>query len=101
MSDVINQLFSHLPLEKITSFSCGHITPEENLQTLVVNKGPDGGDLEFKADKQNNPATVRLYFILYSEYILNIYNIDCSAWPGVTEFYEYSAGRDDRVLPFL
>ena len=70
MSDVVNQLFSHLPLEKISSFSCGHIIPEENLQTLVANKGPDGGDLEFKADKQNNPATVGLYFIpfrMYSE----------------------------------
>jgi len=58
MSDVINQLFSHLPSEKITSFSCGHIIPEENLQTLVVNKGPGGGDLEFKADKQNDPTTI-------------------------------------------
>jgi chromosome transmission fidelity protein 1 len=63
MSDVINQLFSHLPSEKITSFSCGHIIPEDNLQTLVVNKGPSGGDLEFKADKQNDPATVGLYLI--------------------------------------
>lgn len=68
MSDVVNQLFSHLPLEKITSFSCGHIIPEENLQTLVVNKGPDGGDLEFKADKQKNPATVGIYFIFFRMY---------------------------------
>ena len=65
MSDVVGQLFSHLPSEKVTSFSCGHIIPEENLQTLVVNKGPGGGDLEFKADKQNNPATVGLCFILF------------------------------------
>ena len=68
MSDVVNQLFSHLPLEKITSFSCGHIIPEENLQTLVVNKGPDGGDLDFKADKQNNPATVGFYLISFEMY---------------------------------
>ena len=105
MSDFVNQLFSHLPLEKITSFSCGHIIPEENLQTLVVNKGPDGGDLEFKADKQNNPATVGpFYFInfqMYSECVLNFYNTDCSARPGINEFYEHSAGRDDCVLPFL
>jgi len=63
MSDVINQLLSHLPPEKITSFSCGHIIPEDNLQTLVVSKGPGGGDLEFKADKQNDPATVGLLYL--------------------------------------
>jgi chromosome transmission fidelity protein 1 len=74
MSDVVNQLFSHLPMEKMTSFSCGHIIPEENLQTLVVNKGPGGGDLEFKADKQNNPATVGLYFYLISNAFLNVSN---------------------------
>ena len=38
---------------------------------------------------------------MYSEFFVNFYNIDCSARPGVTEFYEHSAGRDDRVLPFL
>jgi hypothetical protein len=101
MSDVVNQLFSHLPLEKFTSFSCGHIIPEENLQTLVVNKGPDGGDLEFKADKQNNPATVGLSYFKCILNVLNFYNTDCSARPGVTKFYEHSAGWDDRVLPFL
>lgn len=68
MSDVINQLFSHLPSEKITSFSCGHIIPEENLQALVVNKGPGGGDLEFKADKQNDPATVRPNFFYFNAF---------------------------------
>ncbi|KAF8908999.1 helicase C-terminal domain-containing protein [Gymnopilus junonius] len=58
ISDFINQLFPRLPDEKITSFSCGHIIPEENLQTLVIGKGPAGGLLEFKADKQGDPATI-------------------------------------------
>jgi chromosome transmission fidelity protein 1 len=58
VSDVINQLFSSLPSEKITCFSCGHIIPEENLQTLVVGKGPTGVELEFKANKQTDPTTV-------------------------------------------
>ncbi|CAA7261430.1 unnamed protein product [Cyclocybe aegerita] len=58
ISDVINQLFLHLPSEKITSFSCGHIIPESNLQALVVGKGPSGGELEFKADKQGDPAII-------------------------------------------
>lgn len=60
MSDVINQLFLHLPLERITTFSCGHIIPEKNLQALVVSKSPRGSDLEYKADKQGNPTVVSL-----------------------------------------
>ncbi|KIM43305.1 hypothetical protein M413DRAFT_18375 [Hebeloma cylindrosporum] len=58
ISDVINQLFSNLPPDKVTSFSCGHIIPDKNLQTLVVGRGPSGGDLEFKAEKQSDPAAI-------------------------------------------
>ncbi|KAJ7857745.1 helicase C-terminal domain-containing protein [Mycena leptocephala] len=58
ISDVINQLFSSLPAEKITSFSCGHIIPESNLQTVVVGKGPRGGELEYKAGKQGDETVI-------------------------------------------
>ncbi|KAH9480540.1 ATP-dependent DNA helicase CHL1 [Psilocybe cubensis] len=58
ISDVINQLFSYLPSEKVTTFSCGHIIPETNLQTLVISKGPTGGELDFRADKQADPTTI-------------------------------------------
>lgn len=58
ISDVIEQLFSHVPPERITTFSCGHIIPEENLQALVVTKSPRGNDVEFKADKQGDPKVV-------------------------------------------
>ncbi|PPR07101.1 hypothetical protein CVT24_010937 [Panaeolus cyanescens] len=58
ISDVVNQLFSHLPPERVTSFSCGHIIPEDNLQTLVIGKGPGGGELQFKAERQNDPAVI-------------------------------------------
>ncbi|KAJ6557257.1 helicase C-terminal domain-containing protein [Mycena vulgaris] len=58
ISDVINQLFSQLPEEKITSFSCGHIIPEANLQTIVVGKGPRGGELEYKAGKQGDETVI-------------------------------------------
>lgn len=58
ISDVINQLFAQLPAEKITSFSCGHIIPESNLQTIVVGKGPRGGELEYKAGKQGDDTVV-------------------------------------------
>lgn len=58
ISDVVNQLFSHLPPTRVTSFSCGHIIPAINLQALVVCKGPRGGDLEFKAAQQGDPAVI-------------------------------------------
>ncbi|KAJ6584730.1 helicase C-terminal domain-containing protein [Mycena capillaripes] len=58
ISDVINQLFTQLPAEKITSFSCGHIIPESNLQTIVVGKGPKGGELEYKAGKQGDETAI-------------------------------------------
>jgi chromosome transmission fidelity protein 1 len=51
-------LFSYVPDERFSSFSCGHIIPEENLQALVVSKGPVGGDLEFKSEKQTDPVAV-------------------------------------------
>ncbi|KAF7365416.1 ATP-dependent DNA helicase CHL1 [Mycena venus] len=58
ISDVINQLFAQLPPAKITSFSCGHIIPESNLQTVVVGKGPRGGELEYKAGKQGDETVI-------------------------------------------
>ncbi|KAK7048171.1 ATP-dependent DNA helicase CHL1 [Favolaschia claudopus] len=57
ISDVINQLFTQLPSEKITSFSCGHIIPESNLLPVVVSKGPRGA-LDYKAGKQEDEAVI-------------------------------------------
>ena len=56
---VINQLFSSVPQERISQFSCGHIIPSSNILGLAVTKGPSGVELEFKADKQKDPAAVR------------------------------------------
>ena len=58
MSDVINQLFSGLPRERLATFSCGHIIPEANLQTLVLRKGPRGGELQFKFQQRGDDSLV-------------------------------------------
>lgn len=58
MSDIVNQLFSSLPPEKLVTFSCGHIIPPENLKALVVRKGSRGGDLQFKYEQRNDQALV-------------------------------------------
>ncbi|RDX47561.1 DNA repair helicase [Lentinus brumalis] len=58
MSDVVNQLFSGLPKERLVTFSCGHIIPESNLQTLVMRKGPRGGELQFKFQQRGDDAVL-------------------------------------------
>ncbi|KAJ3847929.1 helicase C-terminal domain-containing protein [Lentinula lateritia] len=58
ISDVQNQLFSHLPLERITRFSCGHIVPPENVLTVAVTKGPSGRELDLRAGKQGDSSTL-------------------------------------------
>ncbi|KAF9534507.1 helicase C-terminal domain-containing protein [Crepidotus variabilis] len=58
ISDVVNQLFDYLPVERVTHFSCDHIIPEENLQALVVSKGPGGSELVFKAENQTDPTII-------------------------------------------
>ncbi|KAI0753454.1 DNA repair helicase [Daedaleopsis nitida] len=56
MSDIVNQLFANLPTERLTTFSCGHIIPEKNLQTLVLRKGPRDGELQFKFQQRGDDS---------------------------------------------
>ncbi|KAI0710304.1 DNA repair helicase [Cerioporus squamosus] len=58
MSDVVNQLFSDLPKERLATFSCGHIIPATNLQTLVMRKGPRGGELQFKFQQRGDDTVL-------------------------------------------
>ncbi|KAI0783751.1 helicase C-terminal domain-containing protein [Abortiporus biennis] len=61
LSDVINQLFSNMVESqptRLTTFSCGHIVPEKNLQTLIVSKGPRGTALEFTFGKRSDTAQI-------------------------------------------
>ncbi|TFK48655.1 DNA repair helicase [Heliocybe sulcata] len=58
MSDFTNQLFSHVPQDRISTFSCGHVIPASNLQTLILKKGPAGGDLLFKYDQRGNASVL-------------------------------------------
>ncbi|TCD66273.1 hypothetical protein EIP91_001602 [Steccherinum ochraceum] len=58
ISDVTNQLFSTLAEDRLTTFSCGHIIPISNLQTLILKKGPRGGELQFKYERRNDQSTI-------------------------------------------
>jgi hypothetical protein len=58
MSDFSSQLFSYLPEEQIKAFSCGHVIPVNNLQTLVLTQGPRKTDLVWKFDRRGNKVIV-------------------------------------------
>jgi chromosome transmission fidelity protein 1 len=60
MSDFTGQLFAHLPSSRIALFSCNHITSESNLRTLVVPRGPQGSELNFKFSNMENRDRVGL-----------------------------------------
>lgn len=85
MSDVIGQLFSWLPSERLSTFSCGHVVPRSHVQTLCVTKGPVGSLLEFKYAQQTDQ---RLLGEL-GQLILNL----CGVVPGgmVVFFPSYSS----------
>jgi hypothetical protein len=61
MSDLTNQLFAHLPSSRIALFSCDHITPDANLRTLVLPRGPQGTELNFKFSNMENRDLVKLH----------------------------------------
>ncbi|OBZ69839.1 ATP-dependent RNA helicase CHL1 [Grifola frondosa] len=58
ISDITNQLFANLSIERLSTFSCGHIIPASNLQTLVLKKGPRGSDLLFKYEQRGDQALI-------------------------------------------
>ncbi|KAH9856751.1 DNA repair helicase [Lenzites betulinus] len=58
IDDVVHQLFSDLPSERLSTFSCGHIIPAKNLQTLVLKKGPRGSELQFKYQQRSDEALI-------------------------------------------
>ncbi|KAI0260194.1 ATP-dependent RNA helicase DDX11 [Gloeopeniophorella convolvens] len=59
MSDFTSQLFAHLPKEKVSLFSCNHITPDSNLRTLALSHGPQGNQLNFKLSNMSNANLLR------------------------------------------
>ncbi|KAG1776173.1 helicase C-terminal domain-containing protein [Suillus placidus] len=58
ISAVVSELFTYVPQNRLSTFSCGHIIPASNVQTLLLTKGPSGLDLEFKFAQQSNRQVV-------------------------------------------
>lgn len=80
MSDYTSHLFPYLAPTTITTLSCGHVIPSENLMAWNLSKGPKGVEFNFTfQNRQNNE--------MIDELGLAILNI-CAAVPdGVVVFF--------------
>lgn len=58
MDDYINHLFHYLPLERISTLSCGHVIPPSNLLAMPIAKGPSGVDFDFTFEKRGQKQTI-------------------------------------------
>lgn len=56
---MVNQLFPDLKTNRIRAFSCGHIVPPSNVLAVVVQRGPRGGQMEFKFQNREDQMLVR------------------------------------------
>ncbi|GAA5980280.1 hypothetical protein JCM5350_000898 [Sporobolomyces pararoseus] len=54
MSDFKEQLFPYLPPERFSTFSCGHVVPQDHVATFAVSKGPTGVLFEFTYDRRKD-----------------------------------------------
>lgn len=72
------QLFPFLKEEELSVFTCGHVIPPQNLQTLVIGKGPRGGELVFKYDQRGNRGMVGMLSHPSSFCLLLDFSQNCS-----------------------
>ncbi|KAH7103380.1 DNA repair helicase [Auriculariales sp. MPI-PUGE-AT-0066] len=61
------QLLPFLPTSDLLSFSCGHVIPPENLNAVVLSKGPGGHSLTFNFEKRSDENLMKeLGMILFN-----------------------------------
>jgi chromosome transmission fidelity protein 1 len=83
MSDYTSHLLSYLSPSKITTLSCGHVIPKENLLAWTLSTGPTGKAFEFTYGKRGGREGEEMLDDL-GRALLNI----CSAVPdGVVTFF--------------
>ncbi|EKD18760.1 putative ATP-dependent RNA helicase chl1 [Drepanopeziza brunnea f. sp. 'multigermtubi' MB_m1] len=54
MSDYTSHLFPYLPPAGITTLSCGHVIPKENLLAWNLSRGPTGQEFDFTFKNRGN-----------------------------------------------
>lgn len=58
ITDFLQQLFPSIPKDRLSTLSCSHVIPKENLLTQVVSVGPRKSEFEFKFGNRNDEALV-------------------------------------------
>ena len=58
MDDYTRHLFSYLGPERLSTWSCGHIIPRENLTVRSIAKGPGGVVHDFSFEKRQHSAVI-------------------------------------------
>lgn len=93
MSDYTTHLLSYLPESKITTLSCGHVIPKDNLLAWTLSRGPNGKDFEFTFGKRGGMEGEEMLDEL-GRTVLNI----CTVIPdGVVVFFPSYAYLDTAV----
>ena len=54
MDDYLHHLFPYVASDRIKTFSCGHIIPNENLLVEIVERGLEGHEFDFTFEKRNS-----------------------------------------------
>lgn len=101
IDDVVHQLFSALPADRLSTFSCGHIIPPENLQTLVLKKGPRGGELQFKYQQRGDEGLVSRVSLVVVRALDFCNRVDRRARADPAQLHERRSGRDGGVRALL
>ena len=73
--------------ERISHFSCGHVTPKENILPLVLQAGPTGRTLDFTFENRNKPEIMNELFLV----LLNMSNIIPGGIVCFFPSYDYEA----------
>lgn len=93
ISDYTSHLFSYLKPESITTLSCGHVIPKENLLAWTLSSGPTGSPFEFTFSKRMGSEGERMIDEM-GKAVLNICNI---VPDGVVIFFPSYAYLDSII----
>jgi len=56
ISATVKQLFPDVDINRIRTFSCGHVIPPSNILAITVQRGPRGGQMEFRFQNREDQA---------------------------------------------
>lgn len=77
MNEFIEQLFiaAGAAPERIITFSCDHVIPEENIICNIITHGPTGIEFEFNFQNRENTKLVNIKIYLNNNFIIKLYYI--------------------------